>query len=86
MYVTIKSCTSMFSNSYNIEDCSFDYNGWRDDIGQKLVQKAKDIPDKFNYLQKGVWDKISKMGEINTNAIPYDSNNRYVIEGRRLND
>lgn len=86
MYVTIKSCTSVFSNSYNIEDCHFDYSGWHDDVGQNLVKKAKSIPDRFNYLQSGVWKKIEKMGEIDANAISYTSNNRYVIEGLRLND
>lgn len=86
MYVTIKSSTSVFSNSYNIEDCRFDYSGWHDDIGQNLVKKAKAIPDRFNYLQLGVWKKIEKMGEIDTNAISYDSNNRYVIQGLRLYD
>ncbi len=75
----------IFPESYNVNDCSFDFNGWNDDIGSRFVKKIKPLPNNFNYAQTEFWNTAKKLKDLDEDAIKYDSK-RFDIERLKIDE
>lgn len=75
----------VFPETYDVKDCSFDFSGWRDDIGLKFVNKVKAIPYNYNSAQDAFWNKAKLLKDLDEDEIKYDSK-RYDIERLKVDD
>lgn len=72
--VNIKS-SKLFEDSYTFEDCKFDFNRWKDDIGRAFVNKTKSIPSTFNYKLNDIVEKAQPLAKMDDEQIKYESRN-----------
>lgn len=73
MLFQIENHKSIFRETYDVKDCEFNFSGWRDELGSRVVKKVKEIPGEFNRKQQSIWEKIAKLKDVNINEIKYDS-------------
>lgn len=85
MRFDIPKRSSMFPETINIENCTFDFNGWSDSVGRYIVKEVKDIPTSLNNKLESVAKRIADMKDINIDEIQYDSK-KFDIEWLRVRE
>lgn len=73
MRYEIPVTSSIFPETFDVEEIAFDFSGWRDEVGKDIVKRVKSFPSQVNFKQKLVWEQVEKLKNLNVDEIKYDS-------------